>query len=447
MSKSVSFDLLQIIDNFQLNNSILFKNMLALSTIDNIIDKYVEFKKIFLHDVLALYSNKFWINNDLEEEKLERIVEELFKWDSKVSYSYNSQGVSNAFIKLSNWILHKWVWWNKWYNLSILINNWIKVPNWIILSDKSVLKINDRSISEQEVSDLINFIKNNVWTRIVIRSNFIWEDNLNKSYAGVFNSFVNIDVNDVLEYIKKVISFDVFWVNNYSTSQVKPGVLIQEFIKWDHSWVAFVNGNNMVIEVVEWLNCYLVNGEKTPIVCSIEWDNIQFSWWTLDDSLVSTLKSIFKDLYQIFENNNIDIEFTVVNGEVYILQVRPITISVDLCKSNIECNLDVDVWNIKVISKWEFVWKIYIVEKEEDIEKINSDCIVITNKLYTNFAFKTHYIKGIISEEGWYLAHLSIVCREMSIPLIANLFWIIENLRNNWQYTTISYSNNVLNFL
>lgn len=198
----------------------------------------------------------------------------------------------------------------------------------------------------EEIQDLF-LEKLKGWTYpVVVRSSSPGEDSSSSSFAGLHESYIDIkEESDVLEKIKLVWSS--LWsdsallyrkeldLNIYKSSM---GVIVQEMIFGEVSGVAFsknpLNGEEkIIIEAVEGLNQKLVNGETEPCRWIINkksnevesvTESIESSSSLLDKKNIEYLSFILKKLEKEF-NFPIDLEWTLRDGNFFLLQVRPIT--------------------------------------------------------------------------------------------------------------------------
>jgi pyruvate,water dikinase len=185
------------------------------------------------------------------------------------------------------------------------------------------------------------------WTSpAAVRSSAPGEDSSQSSFAGLHESYVNIrEVTDILDKIKLVWSS--LWSDsallyrkelNLNIYQSSMGVIVQEMVFGEVSGVAFSKNpsneeNQIIIEAVEGLNEKLVDGEtepcrwiidkKTNEINSVN-ESTESSSAILNkkniDLISKTLKKLEKDL-----NFPVDLEWTLKEGKLYLLQVRPIT--------------------------------------------------------------------------------------------------------------------------
>ena len=120
-----------------------------------------------------------------------------------------------------------------------------------------------------------------------------------------------------------------------------------------------------------------------------------------------------------------DVEFSLKDWKLYILQARPITTNLDFSVDSFRLQSNIWSFDAFLISKWDIEWKIKIIKNSKDVDDIKEECVVICSQLFPDLIKKAHKIKWIISEKWWQLAHLSIVGREMWIPIISWCKWII----------------------
>ena len=99
--------------------------------------------------------------------------------------------------------------------------------------------------------------------------------------------------------------------------------------------------------------------------------------------------------------------------------------------------------------EWQWIswgclnWDLYIVKNESDIHSINSKVVVVTDTLSPSLIEKIDFIEWIITEKWWITSHLAIVCRELKIPVITNLDWIVNFTQKNQYSKVITVSNNI----
>ena len=196
---------------------------------------------------------------------------------------------------------------------------------------------------------------------VAVRSSASVEDSSEQSFAGQFETVLNVKKEDVSEAITKcwqsLYGSRVSIYDKQENNERKMAVLIQEMIYPEVSGVAFSlhpvtkDSNSIVIEAVFGNNELLVQGAVTPdcyVVNKqleildknvVSQKNIQF----LDDENgISSKISINGDLQKLSDNqivavaqmvinvenffrHPVDVEWAINKGNISILQSRPIT--------------------------------------------------------------------------------------------------------------------------
>jgi len=250
--------------------------------------------------------------------------------------------------------------------LAQLYQNYFLVPDGFVITTEffnHLLK--DDAISEKDLEIIFKYIDLcSPLGFVAVRSSASVEDSNEQSFAGQFETVLNVKKEDVLGAITKC------WQSLYSprvsiySKHVKQGnderkmaVLIQEMIYPEISGVAFSlhpvtkDSNSIVIEAVFGNNELLVQGAVTPDCYVVNKQleildknvasqgNIQF----LDDKNgISSKISIDGDLQKLsddqivavaqivinvenFFRHPVDVEWAISKGSIFILQSRPIT--------------------------------------------------------------------------------------------------------------------------
>lgn len=179
-------------------------------------------------------------------------------------------------------------------------------------------------------------------TLFSVRSSSTVEDGINSSFAGQFNTYLNISKENLFDKIKKCLG-SLFSANvlkycndkSIKISALKMSIIIQEMINAEASGIAFTANprgllNEMVIVVGEGTGNLVVE-DKVPTTTyyyNTSDKNYYFEKqehsFLLDKNtfqkIIETIDKI-KDIYGEY----LDIEFALLKDILYILQVRPIT--------------------------------------------------------------------------------------------------------------------------
>lgn len=220
--------------------------------------------------------------------------------------------------------------------------------------DKSLLKniclrlteeISQGSISGVTRKEILSQMKQMKVNRFAVRSSANCEDLQLSSFAGQFESYLDILTDQVFVSIRKcwasvfsrrVLTYTMF--HEIELSQVKMAVLVQEMVKADKGGVMFtkevINGveNQVMIEASRGSADDVVAGLVEPERVMVDKNTKKVKSWETPDGKVLSRKEAFKltelglkveDYYQGVPQ---DIEWVMRKGKIYLLQSRPITV-------------------------------------------------------------------------------------------------------------------------
>lgn len=216
-------------------------------------------------------------------------------------------------------------------NLFIMKANGINVPELFCVDIDSA-------------EDSVAFVRENFPDRSLfsVRSSSSAEDGKAASFAGQFNTFLNVKKDDLPQYIKKTASqkftagfLEYCRKNGISPDEIKITVIVQEMIQADISGVIFTaeprgllnetvitvgrgTGDNVVEDKTDTAAYYFNKTDKTYYF------EKSGNAPLISDELVRKLVRISEKIRSIFKAE-CDIEFAVKNNRIYILQARPIT--------------------------------------------------------------------------------------------------------------------------
>ncbi len=220
--------------------------------------------------------------------------------------------------------------------------------------------------AEQQLKDILHQLQASGYVSVAIRSSANKEDSLGHSFAGQFESYLNIrHVDDAVVAIKKC------WASLYGEkvlaycrnkhlphADIKLSVIIQGMVDSASSGVVFTanpltgKDTQMVIEAVKGLGEALVQGSVMPdmyasdwyqnkieikrsgeqhqylqyanLGSGLEWKQLQAEEPVLNESQISALTSECLKV-QAYYGQPLDIEWAFANGNFFILQARPLT--------------------------------------------------------------------------------------------------------------------------
>ncbi|WP_432409040.1 PEP/pyruvate-binding domain-containing protein [Wukongibacter sp. M2B1] len=292
---------------------------------------------------------------------------------------------------------------------------------------------------------------------LIIRSSAIGEDGYKHSFAGIYDSIINIrSIEDLKIGIRRC------WSSFYSERAVSyrktnniamegMAILVQIMIDGDSSGVLFtlspvaIENDEMAIEAYPGLNCVVVDGSvnadkyivkrtgetireiishKTVKYClsgsSFEMDvkNIKHECknsTTLSQENISSLVEIGLKLEDRF-GIPCDIEWTILNGQIYILQTRPVTAN-ECCNSanvikydsdipeDIECTL-LDRYSqpactcyLSMLQAWEDEVYLSFYNKQEGRMFKEKPLLFYFNRVYWNMKYQRDYFDDYLPDK------------------------------------------------
>ena len=222
-------------------------------------------------------------------------------------------------------------------SLCQLIQAGFNVPKGFVITTKA-LKSDSKSLE----ASILNHYDRLGTKYVAVRSSAANEDGKNASWAGQFDTFLNTDRADLIENIKKCWASAKSgraraYARGRSLETGAVAVIVQAMVNGQVSGVAFSvhpvtkNPDHVVIEATPGLAEGVVSGTITP-------DNYVFdkkSGSVVDGTLASTKAHLFnkqiKDVavavqkLESYFGFPVDVEWAFSNGELFILQSRPIT--------------------------------------------------------------------------------------------------------------------------
>ena len=210
-------------------------------------------------------------------------------------------------------------------NLKILKENGINVP------DFDVIEWNNRY-------EKIDYKKYH--GKYAIRSSSYLEDGEVNSYAGQFDTYLNIKPREIEKYVRKCFnSINNSNIKEYikgkriNDTDIKMDVIVQKMVNSELSGVLFTSNpqgllNETVIVVGKGLGNNVVE-DKIDTTTYYYNNNDSIYYYEgkkdlLNSDLINKLIDISKDIKEIL-GEYLDIEFGIEKGNIYILQARRIT--------------------------------------------------------------------------------------------------------------------------
>lgn len=208
-------------------------------------------------------------------------------------------------------------------NLQLLKDKGFNVPDFLV-ADKST------DIKESDIP----------WELCAVRSSSQAEDSMSNSFAGQFDTYLNVPKSDVCEKIKECFESvnnenvkEYAIQNDISIENMQMHVMVQKMIKSEYSGVCFSANpqgilNEMVIVVGKGTGDGVVEDKiQTTSYYYNCTDKVYYYEGKEDYLSNSMIEEIIATVTKIKAvlGEYLDIEFAIENGKLYILQARPIT--------------------------------------------------------------------------------------------------------------------------
>lgn len=352
-----------------------------------VLKKWQDLQHIFARDILhGLCQNdklESYIKEKCQYHTNARISYELHKINKKEYLSmyeismYIASGIDKKIIPLIG---------GKGYGLGCL-NIYSKIPEtYVVLihkSPQSLLKVLDKK------------------KKYAVRSSADLEDGQISSFAGMFQSYLNVEYKDINNMFERVIqSINNPRIQSYikekQLNQPQMAVIIQEYIEPTKAGVFLGRSiNSGIYEYVEGNASKLVDGSVTPIQVAQK------------DDLTNQFIKLQKKLNVIA-----DFEWCIVHDELIMIQYRPVT---SMISKKISRKDGIGVSDGIVSGNISFI------EQESNFSSFKADTILLTFLTDPNWVPLMMKSKRIITAIGGYLSHTAIIARELGIPCITDI--------------------------
>lgn len=338
------------------------------------------------------------------------------------------------------------------YGLNKLNNLNVSVPSAYGIDQESINAIlkGEEAALAQLIDILLSFDKG---TTFAIRSSAANEDGTEKSFAGMYESVLNVpnEIISVVEAINRVNnSASSNRIASYNKEKSEMNIVLQEMVNPKVAGVCFtdaidIDGSDSIyIEYVDGIGEALVSGKKTAKYVVVSLDD--YSYRCEDESVRDLFKDLVENLKQIrtATKEALDVEWCITeDGKAYFVQARPITKQI-IIREKLATGA--------VASPGYCNGQIYIIDEDlEDDEleaKINNfpeGAILLAKTTDTNYVPAMRKASGIITTEGSVLSHAAIIAREFGIPCITgykdafNLFEEGHNITIDTNNQTLVY--------
>ena len=227
-------------------------------------------------------------------------------------------------------------------NLLKLMECGVNVPEFFVIKHEDVISMEINDFNKDEIIKHIKSLDDIKFNNILdcklysVRSSCNLEDGDYNSFAGQFDTYLNVKESDLVKYIKKCFLslfndnvFDYIKKNNIDFNDLKMNVIVQEMVDSDLSGVLFTSNpqgilNESVISVSYGLGENVVSDKGE--VSNYYYNNTDKVYYYEGKDILS-YKNVEK-LLEVSEKikynlgDYLDIEFAFKDDELFILQVR-----------------------------------------------------------------------------------------------------------------------------
>ncbi len=311
------------------------------------------------------------------------------------------------------------------YGLGKLNSFGVPVPKAFAINQATIEKIIAGDISAiNELQEVLNSFDEKA--KFAIRSSAANEDGNEKSFAGMYESVLNVsnDIQSIIGAIQKVNeSSSSTRIQSYNSETSKMNIVLQEMIQPRIAGVCFtdaidLNGDDSIyIEYVSGLGESLVSGKKTAKSVVVSLKDYTYRCEDNQDkelfvNLIDYLKKIRKKT-----DEALDMEWCVTDdGKAFFVQARPITKQI-IIREKLSTGA--------IASPGFCEGMVYKIDEDADdneiTDRINNfpqGAVLIAKTTDTNYVPAMKKASGIITTEGSVLSHAAIIAREFGIPCI-----------------------------
>ncbi|UCE73326.1 MAG: phosphoenolpyruvate synthase, partial [Methanomassiliicoccales archaeon] len=301
---------------------------------------------------------------------------------------------------------------------------------------------------------------------VAVRSSATAEDLPEASFAGQQETYLNVhSKEDLLDKVKECWGSlytprAIFYreKQGFAHEEVKLAVVVQRMIHSEISGVMFssdpsTGAPEVLIEAGFGLGEAIVGGQITPDTYKVTQDTLEIigkkiskqTWmYTKNESGDTIKQNITQELQELQKltdeqiravaeigvrierhyNEPMDIEWCIENGEIYIVQARPVTTIRGTTKTKEAEDEITEAKELNVLTKGMPAspgianGKVRLIADETELEKIKEGDILVTVMTTPDMVPAMRRANAIVTDEGGMTCHAAIVSRELQIPCI-----------------------------
>ena len=298
---------------------------------------------------------------------------------------------------------------------------------------------------------------------VAVRSSATAEDLPDASFAGQQETFLNITREDLLDRVKRCwASLFTQRAIYYRQQQgfdhdvVDIAVVVQQMVDAEKSGVMFTShpstgAPTVIIEAAWGLGEAVVSGsvspdnyhidretgeveevtvadkkvmmvrdEETGETVELEVEDERRTARVLPDDEIAALVDLGRQVEEHYQTPQ-DVEWAIVDGEVYMLQSRPITTISEAASKEAEAAEEDDGEDLLSglgASPGIASGAVRIIDKLDQLDKVGEGDIIVTRMTTPDMVPAMKRAAGIITNEGGMTSHAAIVSRELGVPAV-----------------------------
>lgn len=321
------------------------------------------------------------------------------------------------------------------YGLTVLKANGIEIPRTYVVP-----------VTTKDV-DLSKYPELDGNVHYSVRSSADIEDGKSNSFAGMFDSYLDVEQEALVENIKKVIESKnnsrlQKYIETNGLEQPNMAVVIQDFIEPEYAGVWMGKDKDSgYLEYVKGNGEKLVSGKITPDREIWDGDTCKSKQpLTCDSGEVGKILLEFQKRIAKDENAIADFEWMILNNKLIMLQYRPVT-----SKLNMDEILAIEDEGVYkgipaspgvVSGPARFVNARYI---DQLTDWKDGDILMAwyTDPEWMNILSRS---SGIVTAVGGFLCHAAIIARELGIPCVIGIGG--DNMKKIWEEKEITIDGN-----
>jgi pyruvate,water dikinase len=302
-------------------------------------------------------------------------------------------------------------------------------------------------------------------TFVAVRSSATAEDLPEASFAGQQETYLNVhSKEDLLDKVRECWGSlytprAIFYreKQGFKHEEVKLAVVVQRMVHSDVSGVMFSSDPStgtpeVLIEAGFGLGESIVGGQITPDTYRVAQDNLKIidkkvsrqTWMYTKNEEGDTIKLDVPDEYQEKQkmtdeqigaiadlgvqieqhyNEPMDIEWCIENGEIFIVQARPVT-TIRETKPEVSEEEVTETKELNVLTKGMPASPgiangiVRLIKDETELDKVKEGDILVTVMTTPDMVPAMRRANAIVTDEGGMTCHAAIVSRELQIPCI-----------------------------